>query len=256
VAEQPISYQERRADALAVVAESYLQAESQTATTGSAADRYQVIVHVDADSLKDHAAGPCHIENGTSLPVETVRRLTCDSSLVSIVENERGEPLDVGRKTRTIPPAIRRALNARDRGCCFPGCTFNRYVDAHHVEHWADGGETKLSNLVSLCRTHHRLVHEGGISVEARLEGGWRFRRPDGREFARLGRAESATDWTRLCLSNAEQDIQIGPDTAASRWNGGTMDYELGVWVLCNQARRAKNVSAATPDTTRRRPDA
>ena len=71
-----------------------------------------------------------------------------------------------GRKTRTIPPAIRRALNSRDGGCRFPGCTHQRYVDAHHIEHWADGGETKLSNLVTLCRLHHRLVHEGEILIE------------------------------------------------------------------------------------------
>lgn len=80
--------------------------------------------------------------------------LTCDSSLVRITETETGEPLDVGRKTRSIPPAIRRALNVRDSGCCFPGCAHKRYVDAHHVDHWADGGETKLSNLVTLCRPH------------------------------------------------------------------------------------------------------
>ena len=110
----------------------------------------------------------------------------------SSVKTEQGEPLDVGRKTRTIPPAIRRALNTRDPGCCFPGCTYQRYLDAHHIEHWVDGGETKLSNLVTLCRSHHRLVHEGGISIQARRGGGWRFLRPDGREFEiRVSRART-----------------------------------------------------------------
>jgi hypothetical protein len=97
------------------------------------------------------------------IPVETVRRLSCDASLLRVLENPHGEPLDVGRKTRSIPPNIRRALNSRDGGCRFPGCTHQRYVDAHHIEHWAEGGETKLSNLVTLCRLHHRLVHEGEI---------------------------------------------------------------------------------------------
>ena len=73
--------------------------------------------------------------------------------------------LDVGRKTRTIPPAVRRALEARDRGCRFPGCGL-RFTDAHHIKHWADGGETKLGNLLLLCSHHHRLLHEEGWKVE------------------------------------------------------------------------------------------
>jgi len=167
------SFQTRRADALAVVAESYLQTPSPATSTAAAstADRFQVIVHVDAETLRERSAGRCHVEHGPNLPADTVRRLTCDSSLVPIIESGRGEPLDVGRKTRTIPPAIRRALNNRDPGCCFAGCTHRRYLDAHHIEHWVDGGETKLSNLVSLCRTHHRLVHEGGATVAARWTG-------------------------------------------------------------------------------------
>jgi len=75
-----------------------------------------------------------------------------------------GTILSVGRKTRTVPPALRRALDYRDRGCRFPGCG-RRYTDAHHVRHWADGGETSLSNTLLLCRHHHRLVHEGSWQV-------------------------------------------------------------------------------------------
>ena len=112
---------------------------------------------------------------GPAIPIETVRRLGCDSSIVTIVDKDDGEPLDVGRRTRSIPPALRRALNSRDRGCRFPGCTHTRYVDGHHIHHWADGGETKLANLVSLCRFHHRQVHEGGLTVERLDDGAWRF---------------------------------------------------------------------------------
>ena len=237
--EQPMSYASRRADALARVAEGYLQNPGDSAEVSSA-DRFQVVVHVDAETLKDQSAGRCHLEHGPSLPAETVRRLSCDASLIRIVENERGEPLDVGRKTRSIPPAIRRALNARDPGCCFPGCTYQRSLDAHHVEHWAAGGETKLKNLVHLCRTHHRLVHEGGIAVKARAGGGWRFSRPDGREFDGVYRPVPAQDWTALCDAHAELGIEIDSDTAATRWRGERMDYELGVWVLCQQHARAQ----------------
>jgi Domain of unknown function (DUF222)/HNH endonuclease len=245
--EHSLSYQARRADALALVAESYLQRES---VSGSTADRYQVMVHVDAETLKDQTAGRCHIDHGPSLPAETLRRLTCDASLVRIIETEQGEPLDVGRKTRTIPPAIRRALNTRDPGCCFPGCTYQRHLDAHHVEHWADGGETKLSNLVTLCRTHHRLVHEGGMTVEARTGGGWRFRRPDGRDFDTLPIEPPPThEWTELRETHAAHGIHIDNNTAATRWTGERMDYELGVWMLCNQAERARNTGDVSAET-------
>jgi hypothetical protein len=252
--ERRLTTQARRADALARVAESYLEHDSASGSTGSGstADRYQVVVHIDAETLKEQAAGRCHVEHGPVLPAETVRRLSCDASMVRIVETEQGEPLDVGRKTRTIPPAIRRALNARDPGCCFPGCTHRRYLDAHHIEHWADGGETKLSNLVNLCRTHHRLVHEGGVAIEARTGGGWRFSRPDGREFEiRYREPAPAYEWRALQETHAAQGLHIDSDTAATRWRGERMDYELGVWVLCSQeerARRAKDPNAKDPN--------
>jgi hypothetical protein len=244
-AEQRLSVQGRRADALALIAESYLQRGDGTVST---ADRHQVVVHVDAETLRDQAPGRCHIEHGPALPVETVRRLTCDASLVRITEDEDGEPLDVGRKTRTIPPAIRRALRSRDAGCCFPGCTYQRYLDAHHIEHWADGGQTKLKNLVTLCRTHHRLVHEGGIRVEALQGGGFRFLRPDGRPFDILYReAPPHHDWHDIYESNAAHGIHIDANTAATRWLGERMDYELGVSILCDQHERANRPTPEHP---------
>jgi hypothetical protein len=245
--EQAQPHHARRADALALLAEGYLHARS---ASGTIADRHQVIVHVDAETLQEQTAGRCHLEHGPTLPVETVRRLTCDASLVRITENAAGEPLDVGRKTRTIPPAIRRALNARDPGCCFPGCTHRRYLDAHHVEHWADGGETKLSNLVHLCRTHHRLVHEGGVTVEPR-EGGWRFVRPNGREFAACnGTLLSDYEWTALRDTHAAQGIAIDTETATTLWRGERMDYGLGISILCELAADAKRAHAAPAETS------
>jgi hypothetical protein len=106
--------------------------------------------------LEDDGEGGCALEDGSALAPESARRLACDASVV------RG-----GRKSRTIPSAIRRALRVRDRGCRFPGCENRRFVDAHHVRHWAQGGETTLTNLVLLCRRHHRAVHEGGYRVDA-----------------------------------------------------------------------------------------
>lgn len=111
IAERPIPYESRRADALAAVAESFLANPDTGSTT---ADRYQVVVHVDAETLQARTAGRCEIEQGPSLPVETVRRLACDARLLRVLENPQGEPLDVGRKTRSIPATIRRALHSRD----------------------------------------------------------------------------------------------------------------------------------------------
>src|SRR6202522_141835 len=156
-----LSFEHRRADALAAVAESYLAASD---TASHTADRYQVVVHVDAQTLHEHTAGRCEIENGPALPAETLRRLCCDDSLLHLLENEHGEPLDVGRKTRSIPPAIRRALNCRDGGCRFPGCTHQRYLDAHHLEHWADGGDTRWRG--------ERMDHDLGVWVLSQPHAG------------------------------------------------------------------------------------
>jgi hypothetical protein len=232
----------QRADALGTVAESFLKHGGQALTGG---ERHQIIVHVDAETLLESTAGRCEIEQGPALPAETVRRLACDSSVVALLENERGEPLNVGRKTRSIPPALRRALNARDQGCRFPGCTHTRYVDAHHVHHWAHGGETRASNLVSLCRPHHRLVHEGGVRVQVLDDGAFRFVRPDGRVFEgparKSGRSFQCGEPRELQLAfqNEASGIRIDHNTATTRWRGERMDYGLAIEVLLAQSRRA-----------------
>ncbi len=171
---------EVRADALVALADGYLAGARGSRSGG---DRYQVLVHVDTATLSGGGDGErCEIDHGPPLAAATARRLACDASLVHILERD-GVPLDVGRKTRSIPPALRRALAARDGGCRFPGCTSHRFVDAHHIEHWADGGRTKLDNLVLLCRHHHRLMHEGGYTLTAATDGRLTFRRPDGRRI-------------------------------------------------------------------------
>jgi uncharacterized protein DUF222/HNH endonuclease len=132
-----------------------------------------------APGAEDDEAGACELEQGPALPPETARRLGCDASVVRILERD-GRPLSIGRKSRTLSPALKRALRARDRTCRFPGCGQRRFLHAHHIRHWAQGGRTDLSNLIQLCSHHHRLVHEGGYSVERRGGGRVRFRRPDG----------------------------------------------------------------------------
>jgi hypothetical protein len=174
---------ERRADALVLMADTLLAQEPQA----RAGDRYQVVLHVDTDALASNAdGGRCELADGAPLAVETARRLACDAAIVPLLERG-GKPLSVGRKTRTVPPALRRALASRDRGCRFPGCTNRCSVDAHHIRHWAHGGSTSLDNLVQVCRFHHRLLHEGGYTVEA-AGAGFVFRRPDGRQLRTVPR--------------------------------------------------------------------
>jgi hypothetical protein len=115
------------------------------------------------------------------LPLPTVQRLCCDGAIVPIINGADGEPLNVGRKQRIATTALGRAVYARDRTCTFPGCHHERYGELHHVEHWANGGETSLENIVLLCSTHHRLVHEGGFTVQQHRDGRYYFARPDGR---------------------------------------------------------------------------
>ena len=131
--------------------------------SGTRAERYQIMVHLDA---ADIATGEprAHLDDGHGLSCETLRRLACDAALVGVLHGDDGDVLSVGRRTRTIPPALRRALEIRDRGCRFTNCG-SRFVDAHHIVHWMDGGETSLANCLLLCLHHHRLVHGGGWTV-------------------------------------------------------------------------------------------
>jgi hypothetical protein len=189
---------ERQADALTLVAETLLAHGARGLAAG---DRHLVSVHVNVNVLaaegatSEHGGNDvqCHVHDGPALAREVVRRFACDASVVALLENERGEVLDVGRKTRAIPPALRRALEKRDRGCQFPGCSCTRFVDAHHVEHWANGGATRLDNLVLLCRHHHRLVHEGGFSLVME-RGEVTVRRADGRVLERAPRQSSLSE--------------------------------------------------------------
>ena len=185
------SWHAQQADALVDIARNYLSGGSD-GRSASTADHYQVVIHTDHSAL---TGGLTEGTGRSDLPAETVRRLSCDGSIIDMVDGPDGEPLNVGRKRRTVTTAIRRALWARDRGCAFPGCTHRRFVDAHHIEHWAKGGETRVDKMLLLCSSHHRLVHEGGYEIRPDHKGGWYFRRPDGRAVPGCGyRRDDVTD--------------------------------------------------------------
>ena len=148
------AWRAQQADALVAVAKSYLDG-GHASESGSTADHHQVVVHADAKSLTGGVGR-------ADLPIDTVKRLLCDCSLVTVVEDENGNPLDAGRKQRTVSTPLKRALYARDRGCTFPGCHRKRYLDGHHLKHWINGGETKPDNMTLLCTYHHRLCTKAG----------------------------------------------------------------------------------------------
>jgi hypothetical protein len=190
------SWAAQRADALVSMAKAYLGGNADA--SAGIRDQYQVTVHVDQAALTQS-------KGRSGLPIESVRRLACDADTLVIVEDEDGEPLSVGRKTRIVPTAIRRALWARDKSCRFPGCQHKRFIDAHHIKHWSAGGETSLSNLMLLCTAHHRLVHEDGFRIEKDYGDRWFFRRPDGRAVPACGyRAEDMRD----------DDVQVADEYA------------------------------------------
>ena len=238
---EPDTPAQRRADALLRVAEGWLVGGDAALAGG---ERAQLVVHVDAQVLAASVAGRCELDEGPALSAETVRRLGCDASLVAIVEDGEGRILDVGRRTRSIPSAIGRALRARDRGCRYPGCTHRRHVDGHHVEHWAHGGATRLSNLVLLCRRHHRAVHEGGVTVAWLDDGALRFTDATGRriEAAPATRGEPHA----LEAIHLRDGLRIDPRTATGRWDGQRLDLDWTVAGLCAERERAR-VSRTSP---------
>lgn len=217
------SHAARRADALVLLAETTLR----RGPAGlPAAERHQVVIHIDATALAGATQdAQCELECGPALAVETARRLLCDASTVVMHEDATGTVLDVGRKTRTIPTALRRALQSRDRGCRFPGCTNKRYTDAHHIEHWADGGETNRDNLVLLCAVHHRLVHEEGFTIE-RTPRSLVFRTPRGRVVEDAPSAAVLMHDPVLALMHSHADLGITARTTIPEWRGEVPAYD------------------------------
>jgi hypothetical protein len=199
------------------------------------ADRFQVVVHVDAAALAEGSeTGQSVLGDGIRVPAETSRRIACDASRVIITHDANGAVLDAGRRTRIVPPSIRRALEYRDRGCRFPGCNA-RFCDAHHIRHWADGGSTRLDNLTLLCRTHHRLVHEGGYRLMMTPCGEVEVVRPDGRPLPRVPAAPQLPDdpVSALTRSHRQAGLAIDAWTPTPLWGGERLDVGHAVRVFC-----------------------
>jgi hypothetical protein len=182
----------------------------------------EVVVHISATDLQGVT------ELGDGISAEGCRRLLCDCGVVPMLEDERGQTIDVGRKRRTLPAALRRALESRDRGCRFPGCSNRRFVDGHHIVHWVDGGETSLANTVLLCRRHHRYIHECGFRLEVTGDG-LVFRDPKGAVIRpQAQRPDVTTDITDLVDGWLDGPLAV----PLPGWNGERVDYDACISAL------------------------
>jgi hypothetical protein len=229
-ADPPTALQQQ-ADALALLAETALH---HGIDPGAPGERYQVVVHVDAPVLVDpDSPGQSVLEDGARVSAETSQRLACDASRVVMRHDGEGRLLAVGARARTIPPALRRALQHRDRGCRFPGCGV-RIGEGHHIRHWAQGGPTVLSNLALLCRRHHRAVHEEGFQVQRLADGELRFRCPNGQPLPEVPRPPEVTDDAASVIrARHEADgLTLHAHTATPGWFGETLNVGWAIDVL------------------------
>ncbi len=239
IANEPPSLEQQQADAVGLLAETALH---HGIDPGPPGERYQVVVHVDAPVLADpEASGQSVLESGEHVSAETSQRLACDASLVVMQHARDGRVVEVAARTRTIPPAIRRALQHRDRGCRFPGCHV-RVGQGHHIHHWAQGGPTTLSNLTMLCRRHHRAVHEEGYQVERDARGELRFRRPDGEPFPEVPQSPEVPGdpVAAVRAQNEAEGLTLHARTAMPLWLGERLNVGYAIDVLHPLATRER----------------
>jgi hypothetical protein len=229
VSVEPPTMAQQQADALGLLAETALH---HGMDPGSPDERYQVVVHVDAAVLEDpDASGQSALEHGAHVSAETARRLACDASRVVMRHDADGRVVEVGALTRTIPAALRRVLHYRDRGCRFPGCGLP-LGQGHHIQHWANGGPTTLSNLALLCRRHHRAVHEEGYQVERLPDGELCFRRPDGRRLPVVPSPAMVPGDPVHALRMQHDGPRIHARTAMPSWLGERLSVGYAIDVL------------------------
>jgi 5-methylcytosine-specific restriction endonuclease McrA len=239
VSEETPTVAQQRADALALLAETALHHGLDPGTPG---ERYQVVVHVDAQVLADpEQPGQSVLEGGTRVSAETSQRLACDASRVVMRHDAEGRLVEIGARTRTIPPALRRALDHRDQGCRFPGCGL-RFTQGHHLRHWAHGGPTTLSNLALLCRRHHRAVHEEGYQVARLPDGALQFRRPNGHPLPEVPPPGPVPDdhvWA-LRARHDSQGLRVHARTGCPSWLGEGLNVGWAIDVLHPLAQGAR----------------
>jgi len=248
---------ENLADALVQICAGYLNARAATADNP---DTYQVIIHAGAQAITgsaaageddlpvSHPAHPmrAHIQDGLAISLSALAFISCTATISTMIHDTAGAILDVGRRTRKPPPALRRAVRERDGyRCRFPGC-HSRRTDAHHIVHWANGGETRLGNLISLCKRHHALVHDKGYFIAATPDG-FAFYDPQGTPVPACPELRAGPG-----PISATHDAVITPTTIIPPNSGGRLDLNLAIWIAfanarINAERREREHLVATP---------
>jgi hypothetical protein len=226
-----------RADALVAIASDILR--------GARRERspVELVVSVSAEALRSPASGTmgatdpsvpdptavgCFLD-GTCISQHAVRRLACDCGVVGVVEDERGVPLSVGRRTRSIPGAMKRALLRRDRTCRFPGCGTRVFLEGHHITHWAEGGETALSNLLCLCTHHHRYVHEYGYEIRSGTGGEIEFVDDRGRPVSAHPSPAKPPRRGFEAIRMQNRELEVTRDAPPLAWGEDRIDYVLAI---------------------------
>ena len=195
------SWSTQQADAFVNLVNGYLS--DCKSEESSSSDNYLVTIHVDQTAL---AGG----DGRSAIPIEAAKRLCCDGQAVVLTEDKQGEVLSIGRKSRIVPTGIKRAVLARhNHGCAFPGCCNSRFLHIHHVEHWSNGGETSVDNLMPLCTRHHPLVHEGRFRIEKDFQDNWIFVRPEGQVIPPNGYLPQDMIDEPYDLSSAEDFLMV-----------------------------------------------
>jgi hypothetical protein len=233
----------RRVLAFAAVIDAYCEPDQDRPAV-------ELSVHADVETLSEDQPGRCDAA-GVGIAPETARRLACDCGVRLTVEHE-GAELDLGRRARFPNRALRRFVLRRTGGCCaFPGCTQRTRLRVHHVQNWAQGGATDRVNLVAVCPSHHRAVHEGGWSVVADGAGGFTFRRPDGRAVPQVVIPPPATGHA-VVDANVARGATITETTIASLSAGERLDLDWTMTVVCGNRdvddRPPAEGSAEPPD--------
>ena len=242
-----------QASALTQLAEHYLETANMSSPHTSLSEKYQVLLHINANEAHvDHQINQgdiCHVENNKFLSREVARQLACDTHMRVVLEDDDGKILNIGRKSRTIPRAIAHALNIRDGGCRYPGCTQHFWTDAHHVRHWAAGGETKLDNLITLCRFHHTQLHKDVYEIQVQDQD-FVFINQDKEEILRSIHPQfpvaEADDRVQSMLKD-QAHIGIDANTAETKWRGDAMDIQMALHVAFD-AERDDVIKPGDPD--------
>jgi 5-methylcytosine-specific restriction endonuclease McrA len=252
---------ESLADALVGICADYLAGRARQADNP---DTYQVIIHAGTAAIsaaqepgdvpaetrralaalaetvpllafpESHPAWPArsHLEDGAAIGRATLQTIACNATISTMLHDADGSILNVGRRTRKLSAALRRAVRERDRHRCrYPGCE-SRRVDAHHIRYWSNGGETKLGNLISLCKAHHHLVHDKSIIIAATSGGGFTFYLPGG---GRLSNSPPLPAGDPAAITECH-GAEVTPATIVSPHSGGRLDLNMAVWVAVTNA--------------------